>query len=125
MGILLARLRQMDPSILHAAMDLGAPPVRAFVGIVLPQLQTAFVGACLLGFTLSFDEVLVTFFLTGEQPTLPVYVYNQLRFGFTPTINALFTCITVGSIGLLLLGFRFLTGGRTGKADPATVLSMG
>lgn len=125
MGILLARLRQMDPSILHAAMDLGASPVRAFVGIVLPQLQTAFVGACLLGFTLSFDEVLVTFFLTGEQPTLPVYVYNQLRFGFTPTINALFTCITVGSIGLLLLGFRFLTGGRTGKADPATVLSMG
>jgi spermidine/putrescine transport system permease protein len=117
MAVLLARLRQMDPSLVHAALDLGATPVRAFAGIVLPQLRTAFVGAALLGFTLSFDEVLVTFFLTGEQPTLPVYIYNQLRFGFTPTINALFTCIVVASVALLLMALKFITGRNSGKAS--------
>ena len=124
MAVLLARLRQMDPSLVQASQDLGATPVRAFLGIVVPQLRTALVGACLLGFTLSFDEVLVTFFLTGEQPTLPVYVYNQLRFGFTPTINALFTCITVGSITLLLVAMRFVTSRGSAK-DPTTALALG
>lgn len=111
MGVLLTRLRQMDPSIAHAAMDLGATPFRTFVDIIIPQLRTALIGACLLGFTLSFDEVLVTFFLAGNQPTLPIYVYNQLRFGFTPTINALFTCIIVVSVTLLLVSLRFVGGG--------------
>lgn len=118
MGVLLTRLRQMDPSIAHAAMDLGATPFRTFVDIIVPQLRTALIGACLLGFTLSFDEVLVTFFLAGSQPTLPIYVYNQLRFGFTPTINALFTCIIVVSVALLLLGLRFVGGGsKDGRAQ--------
>jgi spermidine/putrescine transport system permease protein len=125
MAVVLARLRQMDPSIVQAALDLGATPVRAFLGIVAPQLQTALVGACLLGFTLSFDEVLVTFFLTGEEPTLPVYVYNQLRFGFTPTINALFTCIAIGSVTLLLVGIRFLTGRGAANASPTSALPLG
>ena len=122
MGVLLTRLRQMDPSIVHAAMDLGASPARTFVGIVAPQLRTALIGSCLLGFTLSFDEVLVTFFLAGNQPTLPVYVYNQLRFGFTPTINALFTCITVVSVTLLLVGMRLVSGRSSPNGKPTLPL---
>lgn len=122
MGVLLTRLRQMDPSLVHAAMDLGATPLRAFRGVVLPQLKTALIGACLLGFTLSFDEVLVTFFLAGNEPTLPIYVYNQLRFGFTPTINALFTCITVASVVLLVLSMRFVAAGSGDKKDSALPL---
>ncbi len=120
MGVLLNRLRQMDPSIVQAAMDLGATPFRAFLGVILPQLKTALIGSCLLGFTLSFDEVLVTFFLAGNNPTLPIYVYNQLRFGFTPTINALFSIITVASVALLLLGMRILTAGS--RDDPTKAL---
>lgn len=121
MGVLLTRLRQMDASIVHAAMDLGASPVRTFAGIIVPNLRTALIGASLLGFTLSFDEVLVTFFLSGNNPTLPIYVYNQLRFGFTPTINALFTCITVASVALLLLGMRFVAGGASRDSKAATL----
>jgi spermidine/putrescine transport system permease protein len=124
MAVLLARLRQMDPSLVQASMDLGATPVRAFLGIVVPQLRTALIGAMLLGFTLSFDEVLVTFFLTGEQPTLPVYVYNQLRFGFTPAINALFTLIVIGSVTLLLLAMRFVRS-RNSDESPTAALALG
>lgn len=124
MAVLLARLRQMDPSLVQASMDLGATPVRAFLGIVVPQLRTALIGACLLGFTLSFDEVLVTFFLTGGEPTLPVYVYNQLRFGFTPSINALFTLIVVGSVSLLLLALRFVRG-RDSDQSATAALALG
>lgn len=124
MAVLVSRLRQLDPSLLQAALDLGATPVRAFLSVVVPQLKTAIIGASLLGFTLSFDEVLVTFFLSGEQPTLPVYVYNQLRFGFTPTINALFTAIIVVSVGLLLLALR-LVGGRRAAHNPSAALGLG
>ena len=119
-AILLTRLRRMDPSLVQASMDLGATPFRTLVHVVAPQLRTAFIGAALLGFTLSFDEVLVTFFLTGESPTLPVYVYNQLRFGFTPTINALFTLIAVGSVVLLFLAARLL-GSGSGETNQSAV----
>ncbi len=124
-AVLLGRLRRMDPSLVHASMDLGANPLRTLIHVVAPQLRTAFIGAALLGFTLSFDEVLVTFFLTGDQPTLPVYVYNQLRFGFTPTINALFTCIGVGSIALLLVSARLLTADRAASEASAVPIPVG
>ena len=122
---LLGRLRGMDPTLVQASMDCGATPLRTLLHVVLPQLRTALIGAALLGFTLSFDEVLVTFFLTGTQPTLPVYVYNQLRFGFTPTINALFTCIAIGSVVLLLLAARLLTSDRSRADRPAVPVPVG
>ena len=56
------------------------------------------VAGCLLGFTLSMDEIAVTFFLAGTEPTLPVYVWGLLRFGFTPEVNAAFTVIAGGSL---------------------------
>jgi spermidine/putrescine transport system permease protein len=104
----LSRLRQLDPSYAQASMDLGANQIRTFIHVVLPMIRSALIGAGLLGFTLSFDEIIVTFFLAGVQPTLPVHVWNQLRFGFTPSINAVFTCIGVFSLLLVLLATRIL-----------------
>ena len=108
MLIVLSRLRQLDPSYAQASMDLGANQIRTFIHVVLPMIRSALIGAGLLGFTLSFDEIIVTFFLSGVQPTLPVHVWNQLRFGFTPSINAIFTCIGVFSLLLVLLATRIL-----------------
>jgi spermidine/putrescine transport system permease protein len=68
------------------------------------MIRSAIIGGALLGFTLSVDEVIVTLFLTGTEPTLPVYVWNQMRFGFTPSINAVFTLIGSVSILLVLVG---------------------
>ncbi len=101
MLIVLSRLRRLDPSFVEASLDLGATRLQTFRNVLLPMIRSAIIGGALLGFTLSVDEVIVTLFLTGTEPTLPVYVWNQMRFGFTPSINAVFTLI--GSISILLV----------------------
>lgn len=111
MLIIYTRLKRLDPAYAQASMDLGANSLRTFWHVVLPQIRTALVGACLLGFTLSFDEIIITFFLTGNEPTLPVYVWNQLRFGFTPSVNAIFTCIALFSLVVITLATRLLRRG--------------
>ena len=104
MLIVLSRLRRLDPSFVEASLDLGATRLQTFRHVLLPMIRSAIIGGALLGFTLSVDEVIVTLFLTGTEPTLPVYVWNQMRFGFTPSINAVFTLIGSVSILLVLMG---------------------
>jgi len=106
MFILLQRLKTADPSLEQASMDCGAGSIRTFWHVTLPGLRVPLVAGCLLGFTLSMDEIAVTFFLAGTEPTLPVYVWGLLRFGFTPEVNAAFTLIAGGS--LLLIGIAGL-----------------
>jgi ABC-type spermidine/putrescine transport system permease subunit II len=102
MFVLQQRLKTMDPSIEHASMDLGAGRIKTFWHVTLPGVRVSLLAACLLGFTLSMDEIAVSFFLAGTRPTLPVYVWGLLRFGFTPEVNAVFTLI--GAFSLLLIG---------------------
>lgn len=102
MFVLQQRLKTMDPSIEHASMDLGAGRIKTFWHVTLPGVRVSLLAACLLGFTLSMDEIAVSFFLAGTQPTLPVYVWGLLRFGFTPEVNAVFTLI--GACSLVLIG---------------------
>ncbi len=125
MLIVLSRLRQLDPSYAQASMDLGANRVRTFVHVVLPMIRSALIGGGLLGFTLSFDEIIVTFFLSGVQPTLPVHVWNQLRFGFTPSVNAVFTCIGVLSLLLVILATRILRPYLGGQARDTRLARAG
>ncbi len=61
-----------------------------------------------MGFTLSVDEVIVTLFLTGIEPTLPIHIWNQMRFGFTPSVNAIFTLIGAVSIALILIAMAVI-----------------
>jgi ABC-type spermidine/putrescine transport system permease subunit II len=113
MFIVLQRLRTADPSLEQASMDCGAGPLRTFWHVTLPGVRVALVAACLLGFTLSMDEIAVTFFLAGTEPTLPVYVWGLLRFGFTPEVNAAFTVIAGGSLLLIsIAGVLLAVSGR-------------
>lgn len=107
MMIVLTRLRRLDPSLAEASMDLGAGRAKTLVFVLLPLIRGAIIGGALLGFTLSVDEVVVTLFLTGTEPTLPVWVWNQMRFGFTPSVNAIFTCIGIFTL-LLILAAQYL-----------------
>ena len=84
-------------------MDLGATRWRTFCHVVFPQIRSTVLAACLLTFTLSFDEVIVTFFLAGTQPTFPLYIWAQTRFGFTPEINAIVTIIGTFSVILIVI----------------------
>lgn len=103
MLVVLTRLRRLDPSLVQASMDLGATRWRTFRHVVFPQIRSTVVAACLLTFTLSFDEVIVTFFLAGTQPTFPLFIWAQTRFGFTPEINAIVTIIGTLSIILIVI----------------------
>ncbi|MDO9418054.1 ABC transporter permease subunit [Pararhizobium sp.] len=103
MLVVTARLKRIDPSFALAARDLGAGWWTAFWKIQFPMVRSAVVGGALLGFTISVDEVVVSLFLTGAEPTLPVYVWNQTRFGFTPSVNAIFAVI--GAVSLMLVLF--------------------
>lgn len=113
MFILIQRLKTADPSLEQASMDCGAGYLRTFWHVTLPGVRVALIAGCLLGFTLSMDEIAVTFFLAGTQPTLPVYVWGLLRFGFTPEVNAAFTLIAGGSLMLIgIAGTLLFVSGR-------------
>jgi spermidine/putrescine transport system permease protein len=96
-----ARLQRLNKSIEEASADLGASPMQTFFLVTLPNIKTAILGSALLAFTLSFDEIPVTFFLTGRENTLPMYIYSTLRIGITPEINAVGTIIVLISIVLI------------------------
>lgn len=108
MMIVLARLRRLDPSLLEAAMDCGTDRIRAFRHVLLPLIRGSIIGGALLGFSLSIDEVVVTLFLTGVEPTLPVWVWNQMRFGFSPIVNVIFTCIGAATLIVVLFARRLV-----------------
>jgi len=101
-----ARLAALDPELEAAAMDLGATRLQVVRLVVLPELWPAILAAGLLVFALSFDDFVLSFFTTGESPQpLPVRIYSAIRFGVTPTINAIGTlmlAVSVIAIGLAL-----------------------
>jgi spermidine/putrescine transport system permease protein len=99
-----ARLQGLGIGIERAAMDLGASEIRAFFVAVLPNLRTTLLGAAVIAFTLSFDEIAITFFVTGTQNTVPMLIYSSLRTGLTPTINALATASLLLSLVPIAIG---------------------
>ena len=98
-----ARLERFDRRIIEASADLGVTPIRTFWKVTLPNIRTSIVGSSLLVFTLSFDEIPVTFFLTGRDNTLPMYIWSAIRRGITPEINAIGTVIIGVSIILIVV----------------------
>lgn len=99
-----ARLVGMDPSLAEAARDLGAGEVRVFFDVTLPLIAPAIASGMLLSFAMSFDDVIISIFVTGVNVnTLPIRVYTQLKTGVTPEINALCTLMLAGTVVLVLL----------------------
>lgn len=99
-----ARLVDMDPNLEQAAQDLYANDWETFRRITLPLLFPGIISGALLAFTLSLDDFVITFFVSGPgSTTLPLLVYSKVKFGVTPDLNALTTLLLVFSIGLVLL----------------------
>jgi len=107
-----ARLQRFNRRLEEASDDLGARPWQTFRYVTLPNIRSAVVGSGLLAFTLSFDEIPVTFFLTGRDNTLPMYIYSTLRRGITPEINAIGTIIVVVSLAVIFASVLMLSDRR-------------
>ena len=102
--IVRARLADAGVALEQAAMDLYAPPWKAFAVITLPLMSPALVSGWLLAFTLSMDDVVVASFTSGPgASTLPMVVFSAIRLGPTPELYALATII-VAAVATLLLG---------------------
>lgn len=99
-----ARLIGIDKSLEEAARDLGASQIRTFFDIILPQLVPAILSGVLLSFAMSFDDVVISIFVTGPKVNLlPIKIYTKLKTGITPEINALATIMLAVTILLVLL----------------------
>lgn len=107
-----ARVERFDPALEEAARDLGAGPFQAFRLVVLPLVAPALIGAAILSFALSFDEFIITFFVIGNDPTLPVLIWSALRRSITPSVNAVSTLLLLISLACLVIAILFLREGR-------------
>jgi spermidine/putrescine transport system permease protein len=108
---LFAGLQKMDRAQEEASLDLGASPWITFWRVTLPNLRLSLIAAGLLIFTLSMDEIAVTFFLTGRDNTLPLEIWGRLRRDMTPEINAISTLIFAVSVLLIIIWYRIRTRG--------------
>jgi len=109
---LFAGLQKMDRGQEEASLDLGATPWRTFWLVTLPNLKLSLIAAGLLIFTLSMEEIAVTFFLIGNENTLPLEIWGRLRRGIAPEINAVSTLILVVSIVLIAIWYHLRTRNR-------------
>jgi spermidine/putrescine transport system permease protein len=98
-----ARLSGLDPSLEEAAMDLGATPMRAFLKVIVPYLAPAIVSGALMSFTLSFDELIVTYFTASAGTrTLPLEIFGRVKKGLDPTLNAISTVFILATVVLVV-----------------------
>ena len=101
-----AGLHKFDRAQEEASRDLGAAEWRTFWRVTLPNLRLSVVAAMLLIFTLSLDEIAVSFFLVGRENTLPLEIWSRLRRGITPEINAVSTLIFAFSLVTIFLWYQ-------------------
>ncbi|MDO5642083.1 MAG: ABC transporter permease [Paracoccus sp. (in: a-proteobacteria)] len=117
-AILTTAFNSLDKSLEEAAQDLGETKFSAFRLVILPLVMPGIIASLLMSFTISLDEFIIAFFLAGSEPTLPTYIYSQLRFPKSvPVIMALGTVLVLVSILMLTVAEYFRRRGvaRTGQ----------
>ena len=111
-----AGLQKLDRAQEEASLDLGANYWQTFWRVTLPNLKLSIIGAALLIFTLSMDEIAVSFFLIGRDNTLPLEIWGRLRRGITPEINAVSAIIFMFSLATIVFWYR-LRGRAEGSVE--------
>ena len=87
-------LQGMNPQLEEVSSDLGANSVQTFFRVTLPSIAPGIFSGALLAFTLSMDDVVISYFTSGpEGNTLPLYIYSMIKSGITPDVNAMFSII--------------------------------
>ncbi len=97
-----ARLAGLDPALEEAALDLGATPAVAFRRVLVPALAPAITSGALMAFTLSLDELIVTYFTASAATrTLPLEIFGRVKRGLDPTLNAISTLFIVATVAVV------------------------
>jgi spermidine/putrescine transport system permease protein len=108
-----ARLAGLDPALEEAALDLGSTPLHAFWLVIVPCLRPAIVSGALMAFTLSMDEVVVTYFTASpSSTTLPLRIFGMAKVGLNPMLNALSALFIVATAAIVLFIHRLKTPAR-------------
>ncbi|MBE6688550.1 MAG: ABC transporter permease [Ruminococcaceae bacterium] len=101
---ILPKLRQMDPKLTEAALDLGCTPLQAFTKVVFPFIAPGVLTGMMMAFTLSLDDFVISYFVNGSNfQTLPILIYSMTKKRVRPSINALSTIIFVVVLVLLVV----------------------
>lgn len=102
--VIAARLRKLDPALEEAALNLGASPMTVFRTISLPYLRPALVGSGIVSFLISFENFNTTLILNGSNAPLTITMFDRVREGSTPVLNAVSLTLMIGSGLLGLIG---------------------
>lgn len=98
------KLRQFDMNIYEAAVDLGCKPIKAFIKVVLPEIMSGIITGCVMSFTLSLDDFIISYFTNGPSfQTLPIYIFSLTKKRVKPDMFALSTIMFVVIFVLLVL----------------------
>ena len=96
------KVRSLDPNLANAAMDLGATPYQALTKVIVPMIKEGIFAGALLAFTMSFDDFVISYFVSGNGvKNISIVVYNMTK-RINPTINALSTIVIVVIVLVLL-----------------------
>ena len=124
MVVIQSRLMEMDRRIEEAAMDLGARPHQVFFLVTLPNIFQAILAAFLLAFTLSFDDVVISEFLSGPGVnTLPQVIFGYARRGINPTIYAAATLLIV-TVTIVIVGYAVWVARQTRRREREIAAAM-
>jgi spermidine/putrescine transport system permease protein len=119
--VMLSAFNNLDQSVEEASMDLGETAFGTFRRIILPMVSPGLIASFIIGFTISLDEFMIAFFLTGPEPTLPVYIWAQFRFPVKlPSVMALGTLLLIFSLVLLSISEYFRR--RISKSDSTEII---
>jgi spermidine/putrescine transport system permease protein len=117
-GVMASRLEGLNKDYELASLDMGEPPFWTFLRITVPLAMPGIVSSLLLTFIISFDEFILAFFLSSNSPTLPVFMWSQMRFpDRLPMVLALATALILVSVVFILCAL--LAGGRRAATDQA------
>jgi spermidine/putrescine transport system permease protein len=102
-GVIASRLEGLNADYELASMDLGEPPLWTFLRVTAPLAMPGILSSLLLTFTISFDEFILAFFLSSNSPTLPVFMWSQMRFpDRLPMVLCLATVLILASAFLII-----------------------
>lgn len=99
----LPRLRQMNPNLYEAALDLGCKPTKALFKVILPEILPGVITGALLAFTMSLDDFVISYFTSNTDQNLSMIVYSAAKLGVEPTMYALSTLMFLVILALLLI----------------------